>query len=395
MASFLKSSLLSFAIAMLVTSAIEAEALETESASSDREQHRVATEKKLAQLQAQIKRIQTRQQQQRSKLTNEQQALKTTDIEIGKTRRSLEQTRAQLQTNQQQLEALLNEQKHLNQQKKAQQQNLAKLIKSAYLSGQQEFIKLLLNQEDPSKLGRMLVYYRYLNDSRAEKIQRFTNTLEKLLVVAEQIKLKREQLLGIENELDDKNRQLMSLKSAREQAITELNKSLSSNRAQLQELKANEQDLLSLIEALKQTVAELIPEESLTGLASLRQKLSMPARGPIFEAFGTARGNEQLLWSGILIGANEGAPVNAVHHGRIVFADYLRGFGLMTIIDHGEGYMSLYGHNESLFKQPGDWVEAGERIATVGQTGGYSKPGLYFEIRHKSKALDPLRYIRR
>jgi len=231
----------------------------------------------------------------------------------------------------------------------------------------QEYLKLLFNQEDPGKVGRTLVYYEYLNKARLEKIQQLNITLEKLLQVEKDIKTEQQKLESLENKQAEANKRLTSLKTKRQQSISQLNKTLKNNSKQLKEWQSNELDLKSLLETLKHTVETLIPEESLSGLSGLKGKLNWPVKGRVREKFGSKRGNQTMRWSGVIIAAKEGEQIKAIHHGRIVYSDYLRGFGLIIIIDHGDGYMSLYGHNEALFKQPGDWVEAGEQIATVGK----------------------------
>jgi len=364
-------------------------------ADDGRTKRRQATEKELSELRTKIKQLQSNQAKNRSSLSKEQKALKKTDVLIGQSRKSLETTRRQLTKSQSRLTVLKKQRKRLNQDKAVQQKALKEQIRAAYAGGKQEYLKLLFNQEDPGKLGRTLVYYDYLNKARLEKIQALNETLEKLILVEAEIIVEQQQLLTLEKELLKENKRLASLKKQRQSAISQLNTSLKNSSKQLKEWQTNEQDLVSLLDALKKTVATLIPEESLNGLSSLKGKLSWPVKGRLKEKYGTKRENTQVRWSGVLIAAKEGQKVNAIHHGRIVFSDYLRGFGLITIIDHGDGYMSLYGHNEALFKQPGDWVEAGEQIATVGQSGGYPTSGLYFEIRLRSKAVNPVRYIRR
>lgn len=364
-------------------------------ANDSRTQRREATEKELSELQKKIKKLQANQAKNRSSLTKEQKLLKSTDVLIGKSRKSLENTRTKLRKSRSKLKALKDQRKRLNKDKTIQQKALAEQIRAAYAGGKQEYLKLLFNQEDPSKVGRALVYYEYLNKARSEKIEALNTTLEKLVQVEIEITTEQKQLLALESELEQENSRLADLKKQRQQAISALNRSFNSNSKRLKEWHQNEIDLISLLDALKQTVAKLIPEESLSGLSALRGKLNWPVKGNLKESFGKPRGSDQIRWSGVLISANEGAAVNAIHHGRIVYSDYLRGFGLMTIIDHGNGYMSLYGHNEALYKQPGDWVEAGEQVATVGQSGGYPATGLYFEIRLKSKALNPVRFIRK
>ncbi|MFT5450650.1 MAG: septal ring factor EnvC (AmiA/AmiB activator) [Enterobacterales bacterium] len=366
------------------------------SASNDsRSQSREATEKQLSELQEKIKQLQKNQAKNRSSLTKEQQALKGTDVLIGKSRRSLEKNRATLRKSRSNLSSLIVQRKRLNKDKTKQQSALADQIRAAYAGGKQEYLKLLFNQEDPSKLGRTLVYYEYLNKARTEKIEALNQTLEKLVQVEKEITTEQKQLVALESELEQENTRLAGLKNKRQQAIIALNRSFKDNSKRLKEWHQNESDLISLLDALKKTVARMLPEESLNGLSSLRGKLNWPVEGLVKESFGRSRGSDKIRWSGVLISAKEGAPVSAIHHGRIVYSDYLRGFGLITIIDHGNGYMSLYGHNEALYKQPGDWVEAGEQVATVGQSGGYPSTGLYFEIRLKSKALNPVRFIRK
>jgi len=361
----------------------------------ERSRRREATEKELTELQAKIKQLQSNQARNRTSLTKEQKALKKTDVLIGQSRKALEAARSKLRKSQSRLSALKAQRKRLNKNKINQQKALREQIRAAYAGGKQEYLKLLFNQEDPSKLGRTLIYYDYLNAARLEKIEALNTTLEKLQQVEIEIIAEQQQLQTLETELEVEDKRLADLKKQRQKAITQLNRSLKNNSKRLKEWQENENDLQSLLETLKQSVATLIPEESLNGLANLKGKLNWPVTGRVRESFGSSRGGEQMRWSGVLIAAVEGQEVNAIHHGRIVYSDYLRGFGLITIIDHGDGYMSLYGHNEALYKQPGDWVEAGEQIATVGQSGGYPTTGLYFEIRHKSKALNPVRFIRR
>ncbi|PCJ49375.1 MAG: peptidase M23 [Gammaproteobacteria bacterium] len=386
-----------FLVALLTTGLFLAADVEIQAADSDdsRSQRREATQKELKVLQKNIKTLQTNQAKNRSSLTKEQKALKRTDVLIGQSRKSLEKARSNLRKSRSKLKALKAQRKRLHKDKSNQQEALSDQIKAAYAGGKQEYLKMLFNQEDPAKLGRTLVYYDYLNKARAEKIQLFNTTLEKLAQVELEIIAEQKQLELHERDLEKENKRLVALKGKRQQAIVALKRSFNDNSKRLIEWQLNESDLSSLLEALKQTVTRLIPEESLNGLARLKGKLNWPVKGRLKEKFGRLRSSDQIRWSGVLIAANEGASVRAIHNGRIVYSDYLRGFGLITIIDHGKGYMSLYGHNEALYKQPGDWVEAGEQIATVGQSGGYPSTGLYFEIRLRSKALNPVRFIKK
>jgi septal ring factor EnvC (AmiA/AmiB activator) len=361
----------------------------------DRDQQRVETEQELQRLREQIKQLQSNQQKTRSKLSTEQKALKDADIAINRSTKTLRATQRDLQASERKLADLKEERIQLDKKKLAQQDALRDQIRAAYMNGNQEYIKVLLNQEDPSKLARTLMYYDYLNKARAERIAELKTTLERLAEVIINIDQEQQQLARLEAEQRAQNNKLTRLKNERQEVVAELQKQVISDEKKLAEWQANESDLISILEALKQQIAQIIPQQALNGLSKLRGQLNWPVNGRLKERFGRKREDSQAKWSGVLISARSGQDVQAIYHGRVVYSDYLRGFGLITIIDHGDGYMSLYGHNEALYKAAGDWVEAGERIAAVGQTGGYPDTGLYFEIRHKSKAINPLRFISR
>ena len=361
--------------------------------SSDREQQRVETKQALDKLRNDIKTLQNDQSRNRSKLSIQQTALKEADIAINQSNQRLRTTRRSLSETRQSIKQLNRRESLLSADKTSQQKALAQQIRAAYINGNQEYLKILLNQEDPAKVARSITYYEYLNKARADKIAKLKSTiteLEQVITNKAQEQQKQEQLLS-QQQAENKN--LTSLKNRRQQVVAQLRQQVISGDKKLQEWQANELDLVSILDALKNQVAKIIPQQALSGLSKLRGKLNWPVSGSIIERFGVRREGSSARWSGILIGSKSGQEIQSIHHGRVVYSDYLRGFGLMTIIDHGDGYMSLYGHNEALFKSAGDWVEAGERIAMVGQTGGYPSPGLYFEIRHKSKAINPLRFI--
>ena len=360
---------------------------------AEREQQRQETERALDALREQIQSLQTNQQKNRSQLSNEQKALKEADIAINRSNQRLRATRKSLRESQQSLKKLKQREQRLNSDKSKQQQALAKQIRTAYMNGNQEYIKLLLNQEDPAKVARSIAYYDYLNKARAEKIATLKTTIRELNQVITEIAVEETNLRELADRQQTENNNLTSLKNRRVRVVAQLEQQVTSNEKKLQEWQANELDLVSILDALKTQVAKIIPEQALEGLSQLGGKLNWPVVGKLRERFGVKRQNSTALWSGILISTDAGKEIQAIHHGRVVYSDYLRGFGLMTIIDHGDGYMSIYGHSEALFKSAGDWVEAGERIAMVGQTGGYPEPGLYFEIRHKSKAVNPMRFI--
>lgn len=361
--------------------------------SKQRDLQREETELALKKLREDIKTLQSNQSKNRTKLSTEQKALKEADLAINQSNKRLRTTRRSLSASQQTLKQLNRREKTLSADKALQQRALTKQIRAAYMNGSQEYLKLILNQEDPAKVARSFAYYDYLNKARSEKIISLKATIEELAQVIQDKAVEEQRLEALLAKQETENKNLTSLKNRRQKVVSQLRSQVISNDKKLQEWQTNEIDLVSILDALKTQVAKIIPEQALTGLSKLAGKLNWPVTGKLSERFGVRREGSQARWSGILISSSAGKEIQSIHHGRVVFSDYLRGFGLMTIIDHGDGYMSLYGHNEALFKSPGDWVEAGERIAMVGQTGSYPESGLYFEIRHKSKAINPMRFI--
>jgi septal ring factor EnvC (AmiA/AmiB activator) len=271
---------------------------------------------------------------------------------------------------------------------------LAEQLRSSYRSGRQSRMKLVLNQDDPVKLARMLAYYDYFNRAQVDRISelrsalstldRMQDTIDQELARVGQV---REQQLEVLAELESQRDDRASL-------LAQLTEQIDSEQARLEELQQNRKDLEALLERLSDVLAD-IPSD-LGNHASLpRQKgrLAMPLKGPVKQAFGQSRGGG-LRWQGWLIGAPAGSEVQNIAYGRVAFADWLRGYGLLIIIDHGDEFMSLYGQNESLLHDAGDWVEPGEPISIVGSNPGDGQ-GLYFELRRKGKAQDPAVWLKR
>ncbi|MBP8264223.1 MAG: peptidoglycan DD-metalloendopeptidase family protein, partial [Pseudomonas sp.] len=303
--------------------------------------------------------------------------------------------------------------------------------RAAYQGGQQEYLKLLLNQQNPEKFSRTLTYYDYLSQARLEQLATFNETLRQLANVEQDIATQQNQLNEQKSALDGRREQLAEARKERQLALAKLNKDLS---ARDQKLKARQQEqaqLGAVLKTIEATLArqareaaearklELAAEQarrkdakagpgadgplvSSSGatyggnFASARGKLPWPVNGRLAARFGSARGgDERTKWDGVLISAGAGSQVHAVHGGRVVFADWLRGAGLLVILDHGNGYLSLYGHNQSLLKDAGQIVKAGEAIATVGTSGGQNTPALYFAIRQQGRPSDPAQWCRR
>ncbi len=271
---------------------------------------------------------------------------------------------------------------------------LEKQIVSAYAIGKDEKLKLLLNSEDPARNSRLLVYYDYLNRARLQRLQDIQVGLTELRRL-EKTHLKESERLG--QLLSQKKREQKRLDGTRRErkvVLADIKKELGSQDKKLQRLKEDEGQLQKLIASLHEAM-ERFPTEAAQNrpFAAEKGKLAWPIKGRISQRFGSKR--ESGRWTGVLVAAKEGIDVRAISGGRVAYADWLRGYGLLTIIDHGDGYMSLYAFSQSLYKEVGDWVGVGERIASVGYSGGRTRPALYFEIRKKGKPVNPAKWCRK
>ena len=274
----------------------------------------------------------------------------------------------------------------------AQRAALARQLRAAYMSGREEPVKLLLSQEDPAAFGRMLAYYGYLGRARAAQIAGIRALVASLEEALAAENAARERLAALES---DSRRQLNAVDTARAErtrALRAVNAQIRTRSDNIAKLKREAAALEKLIADLRRALRDLPPE---TGQAfeKLRGRLAWPAPGRIAARFGQPRGGG-LKWNGVLIEAGRGTEVRALYEGRVAYADWLPGLGLLLIVDHG-GYMSLYAHNEQLYKSVGDRVEGGEVVATVGDSGGRSQPGLYLEIRRGATPVDPVPWFRR
>ena len=357
-------------------------------------QNQEQAEQELQQLKQVIKQLQQKLEENRSQQTDTEKAIQAIDLKLSSVSKSLRQTQQKIAQNRSQLTQLKREKDAKIILREQQRKQLSSQLRSAYIAGQEEYIKLLLNQEDPAKISRMLQYYRYLNEARIRDIEALQETLRELQEVEQKINATTLELTELESKQQQQVDQQIALKSQQTTALKKLKADYQNQNSRLAQLRKDEQELQAIIASLQKTLQEFAPKQSLKGLANYKNKLNWPVKGTIEHRFGSNKFENKVKWNGIVIGASTGQNVQSIHNGQVVFADWLRGFGLMVIIDHGQGYLSLYGQNESLLKSTGDWVEAGEPIATVGQSGGSSEPGLYFEIRYKGKPQNPVHWIK-
>jgi len=306
----------------------------------------------------------------------------------------IEDIEQELDTGKDKISYLERRQSELQGAKKEQQYYIERQIRAAYEIGNQEYLKVLLNQEDPNEMARMLTYYDYFNEARAGQIETYNETLVELdrvsLALTEEMTVLQENRLA----LDIERQNLVAVQRERQATLRQLVAQIKSTGSEITKLQEDRGRLEQLLDKLQNSLANIPTPGDATPFSNMRGKLVLPVAGKIGHRFGHQKNQGKMKWQGVFIDAPEGDPVYAVHYGRVVFSDWLRGFGLLMIISHGEGYMSLYGHNQVLYRETGEWVTAGDVIASVGDSGGQNRTGLYFEIRIDGKPSDPQRWCK-
>jgi septal ring factor EnvC (AmiA/AmiB activator) len=269
---------------------------------------------------------------------------------------------------------------------------LAAQVRAAYTSGSQERIKLLLNQQDPATTGRMMVYYQFLSDYRGDNIEKVKGIIDELAVLHREAADEDNRLAGLARAKYAELVELNKEQERRQELLVALKTKMQQEGSEIERLAAEEKDLARLIAELTSILSDY-PIRSEEPFSALKGKLTWPVAGRLLHDFGQPRASGRLKWNGVVLAAPRGREVRAVYHGRVVFADWLAGMGLLVIVDHGEGFMTLYGYNETTLKSTGEWVAPGDVIATVGDSGGQQQASLYFEIRQGTRPINPRTWI--
>jgi septal ring factor EnvC (AmiA/AmiB activator) len=379
-----------YAISLLIAGAIFAAATPVFSGEAEDKQAKLEqVRERIAALRDEIERTQTRHD-------SVQSELRKLERQIGERHKRLKTIAHQLGDQRRALDKLKVRQKTLRHGLQKQEKLLGRQIRAAYMIGKQEYMKLLLNQEDPAAAGRVMRYYDYFNRARSQRIAKARQTLVKLAEVQKQIQARTRKLADLQQQQRAQTEKLEQASKARSVVLAKLRSELASKNQNLEQLLEDERRLQRLVTALERAMPDILAAEGQhKPFAKLKGRLPWPTRGRLEALYGKSRQMGHLKWNGVIIQASEGKEVHAISHGRVAYADWLRGYGLLLIIDHGDGYMSLYGHNQALYKETGEWVEAGEIIASVGSSGGQAQAGLYFEIRHNGKPTNPVKWCRR
>lgn len=314
--------------------------------------------------------------------------VRNAELAVQTARERLSEVRRQRQASEKRLADLKTEHAQTTRRIAEERQALSDELTVAYMNGRQEQLKLLLNQQDPARLGRMLSYYGYFSRARAERITAISEHLAHLELVTESIAAETQKLQALEK---DQERDVQALAGAREQrarTLAQVQASIKTRSGELARLNREAQALEKLLEELRRAIQDF-PELAERPFQQVRGRLPWPIKGQLLARYGQPRAGGPLKWQGIVIAAQAGAQVRSPYYGRVVYADWLPGMGLLVVLDHGGGYMSLYGHNEQIYRRVGDRVKPGDPLSAVGDAAGFGKPGLYFEIRLRRQALDP------
>ncbi len=343
--------------------------------------------------------------QKRDKLSGQ---LREAELGVQSARKELDAIRAQRLVVEARVRELEVERSRRVQELDGERAELAGELRAAYVNGREEQLKLLLNQEDPSNFGRMLAYYGYFGRARADRIRGIQDQLEHLALVREKIVAEETRLETLEQQREQRMADLKASQDKRARAVSAINQQIKTRGGELKRLQSQAQSVERLIAELRKAIersqqAQPARKGGSTGSVTrpapfepLRGKLPWPVQdGKVIARFGQPRAGGSMRWQGMLIGTERGARVRAPYAGRVVYGDWLPGMGLMLVIDHGGGYMSLYGHNEELFRKVGEPVVAGDVIGAVGDSGGHSQPALYFEVRRGKTPVDPQTWLTR
>jgi septal ring factor EnvC (AmiA/AmiB activator) len=362
-----------------------------------------ASKEELRELRTRIETLQRQLEDSEDNRTEAADALRESESAISATNRRLHELSSEQKDVVGSLKQLAADSRDLDSSISYQQTALGKLLYQQYLNGQPEALRLLLNRQDPNEIARNLHYLSYVTRARSDLLVRLRKDLAGLQAIARETQSKNEELQHLQREESDQRNRLEKQRATHKVAFQKASGQIAKQRKEISTLRRNEQRLTRLLERLARlsqkkkaaTPAGHEPPFDHSLFGKLKGSMKLPVAGEITNRFGSQRTDGGLSWKGVFVSARAGQEVRVVAPGTVVYADWLRGFGNLLIVDHGDGYMSLYGNNESVLKQPGEEIQTGEVIATVGASGGNTESGLYFEFRHQGKPFDPLPWVSR
>ena len=307
-------------------------------------------------------------------------------------RRKLADISGQLTTSREKLESLQNEAKDMQSEVRVYQAELEQQLRLAYVTGQDGWLQMILSERDPIQIGRELVYYSYIARQRHGLMDAVRDKLVQLDETRLSMEREEQRLREIQRDERERLRQISQAREERHLALADINKGIATQSDQITRLQGEAESLEALVAELTRVLADLLINDS-TRFVDRKGQMNWPADGRLTRKFGQSRADGHLRWEGVLLAAGAGTEVRAVHHGRVVFSDWLSGMGLLVVVEHGDGYLTLYGHNQDVVSEVGEWVNPDSVIAHVGDSGGQATSGLYFEIRKNGQPIDPHSWI--
>lgn len=348
------------------------------------------TQARIDAISRELERRQAAIRQRAKQLSLTERELQQLETQMGAVASELAATQQQLRTTNAEIARLLEQQKTLEAEQAEQAKWLAEQLDRAYRIGEHDFLKLVLNQQNPADFERLHGYYGYFNRARLAKLEQLKVTQAELAEVRSELDRAQQQLVAQEAEQKRQQGVLQEQQKDQQALVRRLNQEQREDQSRIAQLERDQQELEEVLAAI---MAALRDEPKLDGLGNLKGKMSWPVDGQVQRLFGRVRSGT-VKWKGVTIEAATGSAIQAIADGRVIYANWMRGYGLLLVLDHGDGYMSLYGHNQTILPAVGDVVRRGEEIARVGQSGGRESPGLYFEIRADGQPVNPTQWCR-
>jgi len=346
-------------------------------------------------LRRRIQQEQAQLRQARERRASLHKRLREAETALGKLHRQILQTEEKMESLEVSLRELDTSQQQLQNELRQRQSFVRRHLREAYQQGHQPQLRMLLDQQNPSRLSRLFHYYHLINQAHSKKIREYRETLTELQQVNLRIASQNRVLGSERSALQAQRQQLQTQQDRRQQVFRQLEQHIRNRNALLESLLAEEQELKDLVSKVRRDSKGQQRAADIQSFEQRKGQLAWPVKGSPQNRFGAYKLRPRLRWQGLRIQARRGEQVKAIHRGRIAFADWFGSSGLLVIIDHGNGFMSLYAHNQTLLRSVGDWIDAGDTIATVGNSGGQDQPSLYLEIRQGGQPMDPLEWLTR
>ena len=352
----------------------------------------VEAERELGEIRARIEQLQQKVREADTLRSSAQQALREAELAEAGTRKRLGAITSELKAARKRLGELNVRVAERRTELDGYAQALADQLRLAYMTGREQWLRVMLNKQDPVEVSRQLVYYSYIARQRTDLMAEVRSKIELLRAAVADVAAEQDRLKGLESKQQARLSELSAARKERSIALARIDEDIADRSGRLTALQDEATSLETLVADLTRLLTSL-PAGDAVPFVDRKGRMTWPVQGRQIGSFGRPRADGKLRWEGVMLSTGAGTDVHAVHHGRVVFADWLPGMGLLIVLEHGDGYMSLYGHNQDLLRDVGEWVSPQTVIARVGDSGGRADPGLYFEIRKDGSPVNPADWI--